>query len=264
MESRLVVPEGAGSLHRSHCPYCLSSVHLDDESGGQAAGRAAVPAGAAEPFGTGRGAEMIRLEQKQDWRAVENLTREAFWNVYRPGCVEHLVLHRLREDACFVPELDYVLEEDGEILAHIAYAKGVLSLDGGGQTEMLLFGPVSVLPERQGRGYGSKIIRDTLERAAEMGFPAVAITGAPEYYSRFGFESASKYGIYHAMLGHGVDAPFFMVKVLDPDRMAGLRGLYADPACYEVSEEEVEAFDRAFPPKKKEVRPGQLTAPQDE
>ena len=206
---------------------------------------------------------MIRLEQEKDWRQVETLTREAFWNVYRPGCVEHLVLHRLRSASCFVRELDYVLETDGKIVSHIAYAKGMLALDDGGQTEMLLFGPVSVLPDYQGRGYGAKLIRDTLARAAEMGFPAVVITGSPEYYSRFGFESASNYGIFHAGLERGTDAPFFMVKVFDPVRMKALRGMYADPACYEVSEEDVEAFDRAFPPKKKEVRPGQLAHPQE-
>ena len=111
----------------------------------------------------------IRLEQPGDYRAVENLTREAFWNVYRPGCMEHCVLHKLRQDPCFVPELSYVLEEEGQILAHIAYAKGRLRTPQGETRDLLLFGPVSVDPSRQKQGYGSRLIRFTLEKAAELG-----------------------------------------------------------------------------------------------
>lgn len=202
---------------------------------------------------------IIRLEQEKDYLEVENLTREAFWNLYRPGCFEHLVLHNLRKDSCFVPELDYVLEdEDGKIMANIVYAKGTLTLDKGDETEILLFGPVSVLPEYQGKGYGAKIIRFTLDKAKQMGYPAVVITGNPEYYSRFGFESASRYGIYYDGVPRTEEASFFMIKVLDSHSMELLKGTYYDPKCYFVEEEELEAFDRAFPPKVKEVRPGQL------
>ena len=57
----------------------------------------------------------IRLENENDYQNVENLTREAFWNVYRPGCMEHYVLHCYRRDPDFVPELDFVMELDGEL-----------------------------------------------------------------------------------------------------------------------------------------------------
>ena len=157
----------------------------------------------------------IRLEQEEDYREVENLTREAFWNVYRPGCTEHLVLHNLRKEACFVPELDYVIEDDGKIIAHIAYAKGSLKTEDGRTETSLLFGPVSVLPEYQGRGYGSKLIQFTLEKARELGYPAVVITGNPAYYSRFGFEPAAKHGIYLHGMDKSQEAPFFLVKILD-------------------------------------------------
>lgn len=200
----------------------------------------------------------IRLEQERDYFEVDNLTREAFWNVYRPGCFEHLVIHNLRNDSCFVPELDYVLEEDSKIIANIVYAKGNLTLDSGGKTDILLFGPVGVLPEYQGKGYGVKIINFTLEKAKHMGYPAVVITGNPAYYNRFGFESASKYGIYYDGMDRSEEASFFMVKVLNNQGMKALKGTYSDPRCYFVDEEELEAFDKAFPPKVKEVREGQL------
>lgn len=200
----------------------------------------------------------ICLEEEKDYREVENLTREAFWNIYRPGCMEHLVLHNLRREPCFVPELDYVVWDGGRIVAHIAYAKGSLETEDGRTVDSLIFGPVSVLPECQGKGYGGKLIRFTLEKAREMGYPTVVITGSPEYYSRFGFEPAARHGICMKGLDPSVDAPFFMVKVLDTERAAALRGVHADPACYEVNERELEEFDRQFPPKVKEKRPGQL------
>ena len=200
----------------------------------------------------------IRPEQEADFREVENLTREAFWNVYRPGCMEHLVLHDLRRDPCFVRKLDYLAEEDGRIVAHIAYARGRLETEDGRTADSLLFGPVSVLPECQGRGYGRTLSEFTLEKAREMGFPTVVITGAPEYYSRFGFVPAASRGIYLNGLDKSADAPFFMVRVLDEAAAKELRGVHYDPDCYEVDEQALEEFDRGFPPKLKEKRPGQL------
>lgn len=201
---------------------------------------------------------IIRLEQEKDHREVENLTREAFWNIYRPGCFEHLVLHNLREDPCFVPELDYVVEDGEKIVAHIAYAKGHLELEDGSAVDSLLFGPVSVWPECQGRGIGGRLISYTLDKARELGYPTVVITGNPDYYGRFGFVPAASHGIYLHGLDKTLDAPFFMMKVLDQEKAKRLRGVHHDPACYEVDEAALEDFDRSFPPKVKEIRPGQL------
>ena len=200
----------------------------------------------------------IRLEQPEDFREVENLVREAFWNVYAPGCCEHYILHQLRQDPCYVGPLSYVGEEQGKLVAQIAYAKGTYRPDSGGEEKMLLFGPVGVLPGEQGKGYGSALIRFTLERAGEMGWPAVVITGNPAYYRRFGFEPASRFGIYHRQFGRE-EAPVFQIRVLHPEKMPATPGWYEDPACYEVSPEEVEAFDRQFPAKEKAVLPGQLS-----
>ena len=201
---------------------------------------------------------VIRQETENDYREVENLTREAFWNVYRPGCVEHLVVQRLHESGAAIPELDCVIEENGKIVANIIYTEAKVKDGFGTLQNVAIFGPVSVLPECQKKGYGSRLIEYTLEKAKEMGYPMVIITGSPEYYGRFGFESADKYGIYHRDFGKDADAPFFMVKVLNKEKAAEIKGEYSDPEYYFVTDDEADAFDADFPPKEKRVLPGQL------
>lgn len=200
----------------------------------------------------------IRLETEKDWRLVENLTREAFWNKYQPGCNEHYILHRYRRLPEFVPELDYVLEEDGAVIAHIMYSRARVRADGGRSIPVLIFGPVSVLPERQKKGHGGLLIRFTLEKAAALGYGAVVITGDPGYYQRFGFVSGSSVGIDYAGLPRGQEAPFFMVRELCPGYLAGVTGVFQEPEGYSAEREAVEAFDLDFPPKEKRKLPGQL------
>lgn len=199
----------------------------------------------------------IRLEEEKDYYEVETLTREAFWNVYRPGCFEHFVLHQLRKDPCFVNELDYVLEEEGKIIAHIAYAKGKLTLEDGNIQDILLFGPVSVLPAYQKQGYGEQLIRYTMQKAQELGYNEIVITGNPEYYHKYGFESASKYHIYYEGMSVEEEAAFFMIHIFNKN-MKVHSGIYSDPECYFVDEKEVDIFDQLFPAKMKEIREGQL------
>ena len=198
----------------------------------------------------------LRLEEKRDYVIVENLIREAFWNVYKPSCDEHYIMHQLRNNECFVSNLDYVLEVENEIVAHIVYSLGKLTKENGEVVDALIFGPVGVLPEHQGKGYGSYIITETLKIAKNLGYPFVIITGNPKYYHRFGFEKASNYQIYHQELPK--DIPVFMVKVLDEEKMKDFKGVYSDPQCYYVDAKEVDEFDQQFPPKTKERRPGQL------
>ena len=198
----------------------------------------------------------LRLEESKDYKIVENLIREAFWNVYKPGCDEHFIMHQLRKDESFVSNLDYVLEVENEIVAHIVYSLGKLKKENGDEVDALIFGPVGVLPSKQKQGYGSYIITETLKIAKNLGYPCVVITGNPKYYHRFGFETASNYEIYHDQLPK--DIPVFMVKVLDEEKMKDFKGIYSDPKCYYVDEKDVEEFDQQFPPKVKEKRPGQL------
>ncbi|TXJ60231.1 N-acetyltransferase [Brachyspira aalborgi] len=201
---------------------------------------------------------IIRLEEEKDYFETENLTREAFWNVYREGCFEHLIIHNLRKDKSFVKELDYCIEIDNKIIANIVYAKGKLKLENGDIREILIFGPVSVLPEYQKKGYGEKLINYTIEKAKELGFDAIVIMGNPNYYKKFGFESCSKYKIYYEGLDKNEEAPFFMIKILNDNNIENLKGIYSDPDCYKADEKELEEFDKKFPFKIKEKTEGQI------
>lgn len=201
---------------------------------------------------------MIRLETIKDWHEVENLTREAFWNKYCPGCSEHYVLHQFRNRPDFVKELDYVIEEYGRIVAHIMYCKSEIKSEDGRIIPIMTFGPVSVLPEYQGKGYGSRLIHFTLEKALELGCGAIAITGDPDYYHRFGFVSGHSMGIYYTAVPRHDEAPFFMVKEMKSGYLAGITGTFQDPVGYLVEDADVEAFDMNFSPKEKKKLPGQL------
>lgn len=201
---------------------------------------------------------VIRPETEKDYKEVENLTREAFWNVYRPGCEEHYILHVLRNEPCFVKGLDYVIEDEGVIAAHIVYSTGTLTTDDGAELDMLQFGPISVLPAYQRQGLGSRLIRHTLELAEKQLWPGVLITGNPAFYGRFGFESASGWDIHLEGTKPDDTAPYFMIKVFDKAAMTDIRGVFSEPACFACTPEELERYDSAFPPKVKERRPGQL------
>lgn len=200
----------------------------------------------------------VRLETKKDWKEVENLTREVFWNKYRPGCTEHYVLHNFRNLPDFVKELDYVIEEAGRIVAHIMYCKSEIMCGNGCIVPIMTFGPVSVLPECQGRGYGGKLIRFTMEKALELGCGAIAITGNADYYQQFGFVSGHSMHIYYAAVPKDDEAPFFMVKELQPGYLTGITGTFQDPDGYIVEDADVEEFDKDFSPKEKKKLAGQL------
>lgn len=134
---------------------------------------------------------MIRLETIADYREVENLTREAFWNIYRPGCLEHYVLYCYRGRADFVPELDLVMEKDGKIIGHVMYARAAIMADDGRTIPMMTFGPISIAPEYKGKGYGSILLRDSMDRAKKLHAGALAITGNIGFYGKAGFVVAS-------------------------------------------------------------------------
>lgn len=193
----------------------------------------------------------IRLEKESDWREVETITREAFWNKYRPGCTEHFILHRFRNLPDFIPELDYVLEDEGKVIAHIMYCRAEIRTDDGHRLPIVTFGPVSVLPEYQGRGYGEELIRFTMTQAEQNGFGAVAITGDPGYYHRFGFVSGHSINVFYNDMPRTEAASFFMVKEIQKGFLHGCTGVYCDPQGYLADDAEVEAFDQGFPHKEK-------------
>ena len=137
----------------------------------------------------------LRYEQPSDYKFVEELTREAFWNRYMPGCDEHYLLHILRERDCFIPGLDMVAEHRRKIVGNIVYSKAKLLCDNGETREVLTFGPISVLPSCQRKGIGTLLIEHTKVLAGKMGYKAILIYGDPDYYSRFGFIKAERYKI---------------------------------------------------------------------
>ena len=199
---------------------------------------------------------VIRKINKSDYDAVEVLTREAFWNVYRPGCGEHLVVHNIHKENKSIEELELVAEYDNKIVGHIVYTNGYV--DGSDKYGFISFGPISVMPEFQNKGIGSKLIRISLQKASRLGYEAVFITGDNDYYSKFGFEAAYKYGVHMEGVPLEDEAPFFMVKSLKDDALKEGIGYYVFDECYNIDNKELREFDRKFPFKKKEVREGQL------
>lgn len=201
---------------------------------------------------------IIRLEKQEEYREVENLVRESFWNVYRPGCSEHYVIHVLRNDPDFVKELDFVMELDGRIIGQNMFMKTVINADGGGDIPILTMGPIGITPELKRRGYGKKLLDYSLEKAAEMGFGAVLFEGNIGFYGKSGFDYASKFGIRYHDLPDDADASFFLCKELISGYLDGITGVYQTPQGYYVPDAEVDEFDKGFPKKEKLKLPGQL------
>ena len=197
----------------------------------------------------------VRQETEKDYKTVENLTREAFWNVYRPGCLEHYVLNRFRTREEFIPQLSLVLEKEGEIIGHIMYAKAEIMADDGKIIPIMTFGPFSIHPQHRGNGYGAYLLNFSMEKAKDMGTKAIAITGDVNLYGKFGFEIAKTKGIVYKAYP---DADFFLIKELEKGFLCNLCGSYTDPSGYFVDENEAEEFDKIFPPKQKLKLPTQL------
>ena len=200
----------------------------------------------------------IRLEEMNDHNNVENLVRESFWNVYRPGCSEHYVIHVLRDDPAFVRELDYVMEQNGKIIGQNMFMKTIINADDGREIPVLTMGPICITPELKRKGYGKMILDFTLEKAAEMGFGAVLFEGNIAFYGKSGFDYASKFGIRYHDLPEGADSSFFLCKELIPGYLENISGVYQTPKGYYVKDEDVEKFDKDFPPKVKLKLPGQI------
>jgi predicted N-acetyltransferase YhbS len=189
----------------------------------------------------------LRLEEERDFTTVEDLTREAFWNVYCPGADEHLLVHNLRKSNVFIKELDFVALNNNKIVGNIMYANSTVRNDDLEYT-VLTFGPVSVLPEYQNKGFGGKLINHTIKLSKEMGYKAIIIYGDPEYYKRFGFKETKEYKItnkdkkYPAAL---------LVLELYPNALNGIEGIFDEGEVYEIDKNEVEEFDKKFIAKEK-------------
>ncbi len=200
----------------------------------------------------------IRLEKCEDYREVENLVREAFWNVYRPGCSEHYVIHMLRDDPAFVKELDFVMERRGRLIGQNMFMRTVIDADNGGAVPVLTMGPIGITPGLKRKGYGKMLLDYSLQKAAELGFGAVLFEGNIDFYGKSGFDYAEKFGIRYHDLPEDADASFFLCKELIPGYLDGITGIYQTPQGYYVDDSDVEEFDKGFPAKEKLMLPGQI------
>ena len=201
---------------------------------------------------------IIRLEKKEEYQKVENLVRESFWNVYRPGCLEHYVLHQLRNDPAFVPELDFVMflnenGKEGKLIGQNMFMRTAIKADDGRNIPIMTMGPICIKNEYKRKGYGKILLDYSLEKTAGLGCGALCFEGNIDFYSKSGFRQASEYGIRYHGLPEGEDASFFLCKELVPGYLDGITGEYATPESYLVDEREAEEFDKQFPYKEKKV-----------
>ena len=206
----------------------------------------------------------IRIEKCEDFRKVENLTREAFWNVYRPGCKEHYVLNQFRNNPDFIPELDFVMEESGEIIGHIMFSKAELVLSDGTRKPSWTFGPISIHPDYKRKGYGLQLLNFALDEARKMGVGFLCMEGNLEFYKNAGFDLASKLNIHYYSEPKEAEVPYFLAQELIPGwlRDNGItEATYCPPSGYFAADQNsdaFEAYEATFPKKEKAFFSGQL------
>ena len=201
---------------------------------------------------------IIRLERKEEHRAVETLIRESFFNVYRPGCLEHYVINQPRNDPAFVHELDFVMEKDGQLIGQNMFMRAVIHADDGREIPIMTMGPICIRSDLKRQGYGKMLLDYSLEKCAQLGCGALCFEGNIAFYGKSGFTYASEFGIRYHGLPEGADASFFLCRELIPGYLDGVTGVYAPPQGYFVDEAAAEEFDRQFPFREKLVLPGQI------
>ncbi|RKJ47589.1 N-acetyltransferase [bacterium 1XD42-8] len=183
---------------------------------------------------------IIRNEEKRDYKIVESMTRKAFYNLYIPGCVEHYLVHRMREHQDFIKELDFVIELDGQIIGNIMYTKARLIDEGEKEKEILTFGPICIDKGYQRKGFGKRLMEHSFERGIELGYDAIVIFGSPVNYVSRGFKSCKKYNV---SLENGKYPAAMMVKELIPNVFDGRRWFYKESPVMAIDEEEARQYD---------------------
>jgi len=197
----------------------------------------------------------IRQEEEKDFKDVENLTREAFWDLYKPGCDEHLVLHKIRKVSAFVKELDLIACDNDAIVGNIIYSRAKIVNEENKEFEVLCMGPIAVLPSYQNQGIGSLLMEHSIEKARQLGYKGIVIFGSPDYYPRFGFVNAKEYNI-RTSWGDNLDA--FMALELYEDSLKGISGKFFEDEVFKIDDDELENFEKQFPYKEKHVTDTQL------
>lgn len=196
----------------------------------------------------------IRHETGNDYREVEELTREAFWNLYVPGCDEHYLVHKMRTHPDFIPGLDFVAVLDGKIVGNIMHTKAHLVDETGSQVAIATFGPISVLPACQGQGIGSALISHSKQAVIAMGFKAIVIHGHPRNYCKHGFKGSKDYCISNA---EGKFPYSLLALELEKGFLEGRQWRYLESEAYRIDPQAAEEYDKLFGPKQKEYQPSQ-------
>lgn len=197
---------------------------------------------------------VIRNEEAHDQPIVEAITRQAFYNIYIPGCVEHYLVHIMRQHEDFVPELALVLELDGQVIGNIMYTKARLVDEAGIEKTILTFGPVSILPEYQRQGYGRQLMEYSFARALELGYDVIVIFGDPDNYVGRGFKSCLKY---HVSLADGSYPAAMLVKELVPGALDGHKWHYYDSPIMQIDEACAQRYDDSLEKLEKKYQPSQ-------
>lgn len=196
----------------------------------------------------------IRHEDKRDFRKVEEVTRDAFYNLYFPGCEEHLVVHNIRKHKDYIKELSYIIEVNGEIVGSIFYTHSKVIGWDGREFKTISFGPVSIDPKYHRMGLGKKLITYSLKKARELKYNAVITLGYAYHYAPYGFLSGKQYNI--AM----EDGKFYKGVLVLPlyDRaLENISGYVKFSNVFEVTEKDVEIFDSTFSKKEKYIQESQ-------
>lgn len=196
----------------------------------------------------------IRNETQADYKQVEDMTRKAFWNLYVPGCMEHYLVHIMRDHQDFLPELDLVMELDQQIIGNMMYTKAKLIDEDGNEKSILTFGPISILPEYQRKGYGKKLMEYSFEKASALGYDAIVIFGNPANYVSRGFKSCKKYNI---CLEDGTFPASMLVKELRPGALDGRKWIYHQSPVFDIDEKEAQRYDEGLEQLEKKYQPSQ-------
>jgi len=191
---------------------------------------------------------LIQRTKTKDFLITETITRETFWNLFKPGCDEHLVLHNLRKSNCYISNLDIVAQSENKVIGHIITTKANVTDIQNKEHQVLCVGPISVLPEFQKKGIGTKLLKESIAIAKESGYSAMILFGHPDYYHRFGFVNAQNYGI---TTKDGMNFDPFMALELYQNALAAVRGKFYEDKAFEVNEEELIEFEKHFPKKEK-------------
>ncbi|MGL4847807.1 MAG: GNAT family N-acetyltransferase [Clostridium sp.] len=197
---------------------------------------------------------VIRNEEEKDYREVESIVREAFWNLYIPGCEEYLVVHKMRNHEDYIKDLSFVLEIDGELCGAIFYTKSKIEREGKEDVETISFGPVCISPKLHRKGFGKMLIEYSIQKAKEQGHRAILTLGYPYHYEPYGFLGGKRYGI---CMGDGQFYKGLLVLPLYENSLRDTEGIATFSNVFEISKEELKEFDKNFSYKEKCIKDSQ-------